>query len=417
MNSVLAILALLVSAAAAGAAAEPVTFTTEERQLIASLRADESANQDKTNAALANCNAQALGRLLFFDERLSRSGRFSCATCHEPSRNWTDGRAVAQAEGAGIRNTPTLLNVAKRRWYFWDGRADTLWSQALIPMEGSAELASDRSSVVAAALSDRKLASLYRAAFGQPPATLLAAPGAAYSGAKSLSRGHEINVAFSNLGKALAAFESTLLRDDAPFDEFAKSAAAGDSRGSGAISESAKRGLELFIGRGNCILCHTGPEFTDEEFHDDRVPAPAGARDTDSGRLGGLAALLSGEFVASSAYSDDPTGPRAQFTRFQRAREDSRGQFRTPSLRNVALTAPYMHAGQFPTLRAVVEFYSRMPPPHDAVSSQETLLGPLNLSEDEVSDLVSFLESLTGRRVQAGVPGCTAASLSRMRHR
>jgi cytochrome c peroxidase len=388
-------------AAANAAITAMPAFTREEREIIASLRAEGTFSTDRTNSVLGDRNARELGRLLFFDKRLSRSGEIACASCHDPARNWTDGRRVARGAREGSRNTPTLWNVARRRWYFWDGRADTLWSQALVPIEGASELASDRAYVVAMLLSDARLRALYRQCFGDPPAALRHALQGRGRGGNSPARtaapSPEINAAFANVGKALAAFESTLERDQAPFDTFAEGLATGDADKQQAMSESAKRGLKTFIGRGNCILCHSGPELTDEEFHDDRVPARDGTRALDdNGRLGGLAWLKSAEFTAAGEYSDDRQDPRARLTGFQRLREDARGQFRTPSLRNVALTAPYMHAGQFPTLQAVVEFYSRMPPAHDAGFRGETLLGPLNLSAEEIADLVSFLEALTG---------------------
>jgi cytochrome c peroxidase len=394
------LLAALASAPTRAASAETatsVTFTTAERQIIGTLRATASQPPDRTNIAAADPNAQEFGCRLFFDKRLSRSGQVACASCHNPADNWTDGLPVSRGEAVGTRKTPTLWNVARRRWYFWDGRADTLWSQALVPIEARTEMGSDRRSVVKLLLADRKLLGLYRGSFGEPPALLRGSP----RGGPTPQEGHALNVAFANVGKALAAFESTLTREDAPFDVFAAGLLEGDVQKQAAISDSAKRGLELFLGRGNCILCHTGPEFTDEEFHDDRVPARPLSDSTDLGRYAGLIFLASAEFKASSEYSDDRDDPRAQLSSFQRLREDARGQFRTPSLRNVALTAPYMHAGQLPTLKSVIEFYSHLPPAHDAQGTGETLLGSLNLRSDEVSDLVAFLETLTGAAPQS----------------
>jgi cytochrome c peroxidase len=169
-------------------------------------------------------------------------------------------------------------------------------------------------------------------------------------------------------------------------------------RASGALSLSAKRGLQVFIGKGNCVLCHSGPLFTNLEFHDIRVPRSP-AQPPDDGRLIAMTSLAEDEFVTPGAYSDDPTGARAQQLFYLDAAAGSRGHFKTPGLRNVSQTAPYMHAGQFATLRDVVQHYNKLenaaPPADPAHVESLMLIRPLGLTESEVDDVVAFLTSLT----------------------
>jgi len=151
----------------------------------------------------------------------------------------------------------------------------------------------------------------------------------------------------------------------------------------------------VFLGRGNCRLCHAGPNFTDGEFHDIGLESAVGQGTADSGRWGGIASLLADEFGAGGAFSDDRQGPRAQSSRFLVASYHNLGQMKTPSLRNVALTAPYMHQGQLATLRDVLRHYSTVNPSPLSNAAQEALLKPMQFTEAETAGLVAFLESLT----------------------
>jgi cytochrome c peroxidase len=201
---------------------------------------------------------------------------------------------------------------------------------------------------------------------------------------------------FVNVGKAIAAFEATIRTQPAPFDRFVAELRAG--KPPTAISIAAQRGLKTFVGAGNCVLCHSGPNFTNKEFHDIRVTRQNLAGDVDEGRAGGVSLLLDDEFVSAGPYSDDPEGVRAMYLLYLDFEGGFRGHFRTPSLRNVAKTAPYMHAGQYRTLDDVVRHYSTLvnavPPAEPA--HVELLVRRFPLDERGIADLVAFLESLTG---------------------
>jgi cytochrome c peroxidase len=387
-----------------------VAFTATERKAILALSPVPATPKDTTNAADGKSTAILLGQLLFFDPRLSGDGRFSCSSCHEPSKGWSDGRRVATAAGVGTRNTPSLWNVAQNRWFFWDGRADSLWSQALKPIENELEQNGSRLQVAHFVTSDATLSELYVKAFGPTPdlSDLRRFPtmgGPVASDEQRQQNWYQmdpedqqtVNRVYSNVGKAIAAFEATIKTGEAPFDRFVKDLRAARLQ-SHAISLSAQRGLKIFIGKGECVLCHSGPNFTNKEFHDIRVPPLDADAPRDEGRSEGLRRLADDEFVASGPYSDDPQGARAQLLYFLDSQPGSSGHFKTPGLRNVATTAPYMHAGQEATLRDAVRYYSTLEGAVAPADPQhvEILIRPLNLSDHEIDDVVALLESLTG---------------------
>jgi cytochrome c peroxidase len=220
-----------------------------------------------------------------------------------------------------------------------------------------------------------------------------------------------INRILSNVTKAIAAYERRLVRGQAPFDRFVAGLRTHDAQALGALSASAQRGLKLFIGRARCIACHSGPEFSDREFHNLGLPArPWLAPDT--GRAEGIRRVRNDPFRATGAYSDAPDSRFARKLRFlPEPGAAQQGQFKTPTLRNVALTAPYMHGGHFASLEQVVRFYSTLRDPVDDTpipdeaffGRREATLRPLGLSEREVEDLTAFLRSLTGAPLDAAL--------------
>jgi cytochrome c peroxidase len=371
------VLAGLLAPAVARASVE---FTPEEVRKILRHSPVPVPPPDETNAVAQSDAAVRLGRRLFFDPRLSGSGRLSCASCHDPARAFSDGRATAQGARPGRRNTQALWNVAYNRWFFWDGRADSLWSQALKPIEGPDELAGDRRSVVSLVAGDPVLRAEYQAVFSEPPDP---------SGPPGLNR------SFANLGKAIAAFERRIVSRRSPFDVFVEGLREGHAAKMEALPDAPRRGLKMFVGRGQCGTCHAGPLFTDGEFHDTGIPDAADAQTPDLGRYAGIGLLLRDEFNAAGPHSDAPDGPRARQVRFLAPPDQARRGFKTPTLRNVALTAPYMHQGQLATLADVVRHYSLLEDQMDQGAHRDTLLVPLHLSEGESADLIAFLESLT----------------------
>ena len=332
---------------------------------------------DKTNKYEQNESAALLGQHIFFDERFSSNKEVSCATCHEPDKYFTDGVQIAVGTGQTTRNSPTVLNAAHQRWFFWDGRTDTLWGQPIQTMEHPAEMNYPREQIISTIAQDKKLASSWVETFGVLDVT-------------------DVDGNAAKVAKALAAYITKLDASHAPFDDFV----AGDKE---AISPSAQRGLQYFIGEGGCLRCHFGPWITDGAFHSVGVGPLDGGALKDSGRAGAIDKLKSAQFTASGIHSDDPDGIRATISKHIAKRREDWGSFRTPSLRNVAKTPPYMHAGQLATLEDVLEHYSTLENFVSADHHRETILEPLNLSEQQKLDLVAFLESLTAPLPEKGL--------------
>jgi len=377
---------------------------------------------DPTNRVADDPRAARLGQWLFFDQRLSADGTVACATCHQPELAFTDGVARSKGLAEVTRNAPTLIDVARQRWFFWDGRADTLWSQALDPLEHPAEQGIDRLSLIRIVFGDPALRQAYESIFGAMPdpgdssrfpagRARPAAPGTreaddesslAWASMSTEARG-EINRAFANLGKSIAAYERLLLSAEAPFDRFVKALASGDMTGGGSISDSARRGAGIFVGKGGCRQCHLGPSFSDGEFHSTGVPPLGGVAPHDAGRYEGLRRLAAREFPADGPYSDEQGGATALRRHNLVVNSESWGLFKTPTLRQLTYTAPYMHEGQYATLDAVVEHYSTLSDVVMPGHHQEQILRPLNLSEQEKRDLIEFLRALSSPLPEASL--------------
>jgi cytochrome c peroxidase len=405
----LALSAILICGCAAQPGDSAPSFTELERNIILTLSPLGAPPRDSTNRVDGSAGAIRFGKRLFFDPRLSGNGRIACATCHDPAHGWADGRSIAVGAATGTRNTPSLWNAAHNRWFFWDGRADSLWSQALKPIEDNVEMNGSRLAVAHLLAGDGDLRSGYEAVFGPlpflhdaerfPPAGgPLAGDGARQAEWWRMDAADRqaVSRVFANVGKAIAAYVATVTTAPAPFDRFVDDLRAGRA-GSRAISAAAQRGLRIFVGRGSCVLCHSGPTFTNKEFHDVRVPVLAADAPPDAGRLQGVLRLLEDEFVAVGTHSDDAESARAQQMLYVNDAAGSLGHFKTPGLRNVALTAPYMHQGQLATLDAVVKHYSTLETaaaPADP-SHIEALIRPLGLTDREIGEVVAFLESLS----------------------
>ncbi len=355
-------------------------FTAEEVEAILSHSPLGPPPPDPTNAVADQPGAARLGQMVFFDKRFSREGTVSCATCHDPAKGFGDGEALSTRFPLD-RNVPTLWNTAYNRWWFWDGRADSAWSQALQPLENPREHGFRREHAVRLVRADARLRGAYEAVFGPMP------------------EGPEADRPFANLGKAVAAYERKLLSRRSAFDVFAEGVRARDPAKAGALSAEARQGLKVFL-RAQCRSCHGGPNFTDGEFHDLGIaplrggPAPS--------RHAGIALAKADPFNGKGAFSDRPGAGAAKLD-FLAVRPESWGQVKTPTLRNVAKTGPYMHQGQFATLRAVVRFYSTMDGRIASAGHAEAILAPLRLAPTEAAALVAFLESLTDESADAGL--------------
>jgi len=361
---------------------------------------------DPTNRVFEDPDAAALGADLFFDTRLSVNGEIACATCHQPEHGFADPQPLSMAIATTRRHTPSLLNTAWNRWFYWDGRADSLWSQALNPLEAPSEHGFNRLALLHVLSRDNELSDAYARVFGPLPPTddLPDAgrpvplepdhPDAVAWSSLSDAEQYAVNEVFVNIGKVLAAYQRTLVRRDSPFDRYARAYRQSEAAAQGLLSEQALRGLDLFVGEAGCINCHSGPTLSDLQFHNIGLSTASWMDPTDTGRFDGILQVATAPFNGLSDWSDDIEAGEEKLGYLDR--DDERlGQFKTPSLRNIALTAPYMHSGQLATLEEVVAFYN-LADGEPSLGHREEILLPLGLDAEEQSELVAFLESLTG---------------------
>lgn len=391
----------------------PDGWSESERSLLRSLSIDAlpGVPKDPSNRIADDPDAARLGQLLFFDARLSSNGKVSCATCHEPERFFTDGRPVSQGVGATSRNAPTVVGSAYVPWLFWDGRRDSLWAQALAPFESSAEMNVSRVEVVRHVARDPVTSKLYRQVFGRAPlegdpgrlpprASPFGDPATQDAWARLNPADHEaIDRAFADIGKALAAYQRRLVPGPGRFDRYVRSleTSAPPAGPDDSLSALERQGLSLFLdsGRTQCLRCHNGPLFTNQAFH--RIGTdfmPGGF--PEFGRFLGIQAALVDQFNCLGPYSDAKPEECRELRFLRRDHIDAEtGKFKTPTLRGLSQTAPYMHDGRMATLEAVVEHY-RNPPPRAADPAMAHELLPLTLSDEEARALVAFLHTLDG---------------------
>ena len=372
LGFVVAVVLLLYSAWQLLPARYPEWSDAERADLSSlSLRALPDLPPDPSNAVADHPLAAEFGERLFADPRMSANGMIACSTCHQPIRRFTDGLQKGQALGTVARNTPSIVGTAYSPWQFWDGRSDSQWAQALAPLEDVNEHGSSREQVTALIVEDTDYRARYEALFGHSPQV------------------EGVDTVFANVGKAIAAFERTLLPTPSRFDDFVDAVLSGDrARQEVLFTADEAQGLRLFIGSANCTQCHNGPLLTNHEFHNTGVLSFPGEV-PDKGRSAGVREVLQSEFNCSSSYSDD-TARRCDELDFVRTGVELLGAFKTPSLRNLENTQPYMHKGQLPTLTAVLEHYNKAP---DAMIGHNEAK-PLGLSRRELGQLEAFLHSL-----------------------
>lgn len=391
--TVLVVLATIASLAASGR----IGWTRAELEELRSMSLTElePLRPDPTNRVADDSRAAEFGRQLFFEMRLSSTGRVACSTCHQPDRGFQDGIALATGVGTTARRTMPIAGTARSPFLFWDGRKDSLWAQALGPLESSVEHGGTRAEY-AHVVADR-YAREYEQIFGALPdlsrVPRSAGPvtdreAASAWSALSSAQQDDVTRVFVNIGKAIAAYERRIEFGASRFDEYVAAVTTGRS-GQSILTDHEIAGLRLFIGAANCTQCHNGPLFTSNEFHNTGVPPRPGLA-VDHGRLTGATAVLSDEFNCRSQWSDaHERCPELQFILTGEHTLDR--AYKVPSLRNVAERAPYMDAGQFATLADVLDHYNRAP----AAATGHSELRPLRLKALELRQLEAFLRTLS----------------------
>lgn len=354
---------------------------------------------DPSNRYADDPRAAVLGQKLFFDIRFSANGQVACKTCHQPLRDFQDGKPLATGIGTTTRRAMTLVGTAYSPWFFWDGRKDSQWAQALGPMESAVEHGGNRTQY--AHLIAQYYRAEYETIFGPlpdmqnlPPSAGPVTDPAAHAAWDAMSQQDrdEISRVYANMGKAIAAYERHLLPGPSRFDTYVEAVLNADQQKmQSTFTRAEAAGLRLFIGKANCTRCHNGPLFTNNDFHNTGVPT-VGTLPEDTGRARGAKQVLSDEFNCLSPYSDAKPDQCAELRFMKSDGAELVRQFKPPSLRNVAERAPYMEAGQFETLEQVVDHYNRAP----QAPAGHSELKPLNLTSIEISELIAFLKTLSG---------------------
>jgi cytochrome c peroxidase len=368
-----------------------------EQATLLALDALEPTPRDPTNRFADDARAAELGHRLFFDARLSSDGKVSCATCHDPRREFQDGTPLAKGVGTTDRRTMPVAGTAHSPFLFWDGRKDSQWAQALGPLESAVEHGGSRAQYAHVVAENYRAE--YERLFGPLP-DLREVPRAAGPVADVQARAawermtsaekDAVTQVFVNVGKSIAAYERQIGYGASRFDRYVAEWQRTGAAPAGILTADEVAGLTLFVGKANCTQCHNGPLLTNNEFHATGVP-PRAALPADRGRLAGLANVKADEFNCRSRWSDAKAGECSELDFLRPPSAEHDRAFKVPSLRNVADRAPYMHAGQIATLGEVLDHYNRAP-----AESGHTELKPLGLTPNELRQLESFLRSLSG---------------------
>lgn len=392
-------LAVVTSGVFNAGAADSVEWSATDLLAIRSLAITNLPRLSKvpSNRVADDERAASFGKAMFFDTHFSANGAVSCATCHKPDRQFQDdlrkGHGVAEAS----RRTMPLAGAAFFPFLFWDGRKDSLWSQALGPLENPVEHGADRAMI--AQLIATNYRADYEAVFGTlPDLNNLPAHAAPTGSPEAINAWKEmkteqqqaVNLTFANMGKAIEAFERTIPVPSTLFDDYAAAVEAKDMVNANAIFNHTQRnGLRLFLDKG-CMKCHLGPQFTDMQFHNNALPALT--MSTDSGRISATNVLRNDPFNCLGEFSDAKLPFHCQpIKNMEFDLLAQTGAFKSPSLRGVAQRPPYMHDGQFATLHDVLVHYNNSP---KASVGESELPGPRNLTLQQLDELEAFLLTL-----------------------
>lgn len=387
-------------------ACERAEFTEREKNVLKNLSLNKLRPPvPESNKYAFNAAAQQFGEQLFNEKGLSGNGEFSCASCHQEDKFFTDALPTGVAAGTTDRNTPALHGVAWQSWFYWDGRRDSLWAQALTPIEAAKEMANDRIAVVRFIAGSDTYRKQYESIFGtfpfsanDPSLAITASPMGDQASKRSWielpsDTQIKINTVFSNIGKALGAFQHTLEPIKTRFDLFEQEVANGASiKEITTLNKLELEGALLFLNetKTQCLECHNGPLLSNGNFHNITTGNFTGPV-FDFGREFGVQAALLDEFNCQGRYSDAKKDECLHLIYMNRDSVHMRGAFKTPTLRNITNTAPYFHDGRFTTLEQVIRFYAN-PPKMDRPDAHELREGFI-LNEKEIKALTGFMNS------------------------
>ena len=378
------------------------SWSSNEWELLRSLRLENlpPLPESPGNALADDERAAVLGHRIFFDADFSRDGSVACATCHQPEHSFSDRLVKGRALGETERRTMSLLGAAYSPWLFWDGRSDSLWSQALEPLENANEHGGTRLQYLHHIASDEFLRVPYERLFGslamlhdQQRFPLTAGPFgsvAEVTAWRSMTPADRAwaSRAFANIGRLLEAYQRLLIPAPSKLDHYLSALNYGDPiSAANAITPDQVAGLRLFIGKARCLHCHNGPLLTNNEFHNTGL-FPANTLPVDRGRVDAVKQLLASEFncLGTIAGSDPADCDELRFVKTHGL--ELVAAFRTPSLRGMH-DGPFMHTGEFATMGQVLDHYNKA----TATLISDDLV-PLNLNETELKQLESFLKTV-----------------------
>jgi len=358
--------------------------------------------QDKTNRVVNNADAAKLGQKLFFDKRFSTDGTVACASCHKPKLFFTDGLPQAVGLSKTTRNAPSIVGASNNTWFFLDGRVDSLWSQALHPIENTLEHGNNRSQFAKVIFNDPELKKDYEKVFGPLPDI---SNKSRFPDNAGPIRVREIKKAWKNMapadqkiitdifvngGKAIAAYETLLQPAPSRFDKYVKAVSNNDAEKiQSLLNKDEVAGLDIFLDKGKCFICHNGPMFSDQGFHNIGTP-PLNVKKYDFGRSKAVRRVKKNPFNCLSEYNDSKDKSCDELKYIVIHEEETMAAFKTPSLRNVTKTGPYMHGGQYKTLSEVIKHYND--PPATKVGMNKLL--DIDLTDEEMAQLEAFLKTL-----------------------
>jgi cytochrome c peroxidase len=384
--------------------AKAEVWSSQELPILNSLNLSHLPAQPNSTSNQFSYNQKAadFGQQLFFDQRFSLDGSIACASCHQPDKAFTDGLKKGKGIQKTGRNTQSILGAKYYDWFYWDGRKDSLWSQALVPFEAADEMASSRVKVLRIIGKDKTYRSQYESLFGKFPDVIFNATINANAGPWGDSEAQDnwyripvnlqtiINRAFTNIGKSVAAYERTIPLPITKFDTFLNVLSTkGEDEANALLNQNQIAGLKLFINQSktHCLRCHNGPLLTNGAFHNIGTGSFTGEQ-LDFGRFLGIQAVKQDVFNCLGEYSD--TQPeQCSALRFlsNQIEDETQGAYKTPSLRYLNKTAPYFHDGRFDSIEQVIDHYV-------ATKNNQTELPALSLTLLEKKQLIEFIRLL-----------------------
>lgn len=413
ISSLLLLFVSLIALTSTGFAKNAVEWSDDEIALLKTMHLDAMPALPEllTNKYATNDKAATFGQKLFFDKRFSLDGEVSCSTCHQPDRYFTDGLKTSKGVDTVRRNAPTVVGINQSTWFFHDGRADSLWSQALGPLEDSKEHGGNRTMYAHIIYNDKKYRKEYENLFGKMPDLANTKRFPKRAGPVKDKHAHQawlsmkpadrkaITQIYVNMGKSIAAYEHKLRPAPSKFDHYVKALIANDKAAmQKTMSTDEAAGLKLFITKANCVICHNGPAFSDFEFHNIGTPQ-ASLKKYDMGRKTAIHKLKKNAFNCFSEYNDSKEKNCDHITYIVIDEHVTLGTFKTPGLRNISKTAPFMHAGQYEKLSDVINHY--VDPPPIKLGENDTRMLSFDLNKKEQAQLESFLNALNSE-IDAG---------------